>query len=101
MFTLKNPSYPEYIRFTDVSVLTLSMHPTQSNLIAVGKYDGNIAIYNKNHPDKEPQYQSNSVTNKHLGPISQVCVSAAERVCPNDWVPLRRFGGEATWRTAR
>ncbi|KAL0278511.1 UNVERIFIED_CONTAM: hypothetical protein PYX00_000318 [Menopon gallinae] len=72
LFTLKNPSYPEYIRFTDVSILSLSMHHTHSHLIAVGRYDGNIAIYNKNLPDADPQYQSNSVTNKHLGPVWQV-----------------------------
>lgn len=40
--------------------------------MAVGGIDGSLSIYNKNLMDKNPQYQSDSVINKHLGAIWQV-----------------------------
>lgn len=43
-------------------------------MIAVGRYDGNIAIYNTHLIDKQPQFQSDPVTNKHLGAVWQVLI---------------------------
>ena len=74
LFTLKNPSFPEYIRLTDFGLLTVSIHPKEAYLMAVGGIDGTLSIYNKNLLTKAPQYQSDSV-NKHLGAIWQVRIA--------------------------
>ncbi|KAG8284801.1 cytoplasmic dynein with WD40 domain [Homalodisca vitripennis] len=73
LFTLKNPSYPEYINSTDSGVMCLDFHPQHPYLVVVGLYDGTVAVYNIQLPTKERQFQSNSVTNKHGGIVWQVC----------------------------
>ncbi|KAJ3065806.1 hypothetical protein HK102_007808, partial [Quaeritorhiza haematococci] len=45
-FTLKNPSYPEYLFLTESGVMCLDFHPQHPSLIAVGFYDGSVAVYN-------------------------------------------------------
>ncbi|KAK6643167.1 hypothetical protein RUM43_004670 [Polyplax serrata] len=72
LFTLKNPSYPEYIRHTDSSAMCIATHPLQTHLVVIGMLDGNVAVYNTRLPDKCPQYQSNSVNKKHWGIVWQV-----------------------------
>lgn len=72
LFTLKNPSYPEFIRHTDSAAMSVATHPNLPYLIVIGMYDGNVAVYNTNSPDPLPQYQSNSVNNKHWGIVWQV-----------------------------
>jgi len=72
LFTLKNPSYPEYIRHTESAAMTVATHPNLAYLIVVGMYDGNVAVYNTHASDPLPQYQSNSVNNKHWGIVWQV-----------------------------
>lgn len=44
-YSLKNPSYPEYIISTEVGVMCLDVHPEQPSLIAVGFYNGEVAVY--------------------------------------------------------
>lgn len=72
LFTLKNPSYPEYINSTESGVMCLDFHPQHPYLVVVGLYDGTVAVYNIQLPTKERQFQSNSVTNKHGGIVWQV-----------------------------
>ena len=72
LFTLKNPSFPEYVCLTETGVMCVDIHPVHPFLICIGKYDGNVAVYNVQSPEKVPQYESNSVTNKHCGTVWQV-----------------------------
>ncbi|KAJ9593501.1 hypothetical protein L9F63_014954, partial [Diploptera punctata] len=72
LFTLKNPSFPEYVVTAETGVVCVDIHPKYTYLICVGKYDGNVAVYDAHAPGKEPQYESNSVTNKHCGIVWQV-----------------------------
>ncbi|EEB19823.1 dynein intermediate chain 1, axonemal, putative [Pediculus humanus corporis] len=101
LFTLKNPSYPEYVRITESSAMCVATHPTQTYLIAVGLLDGNVAVYNTHLPDKFPQHRSNSVNKKHCDAVWQVewganmqdgevnffSVSADGKVC--NWVLMQ------------
>ena len=46
MFNIQNANYPEYLYKTESGVMCLDFHPDVPNLIVVGMYDGNVAVYN-------------------------------------------------------
>uniref|UniRef100_A0A1B6DX00 Dynein intermediate chain 2, ciliary n=1 Tax=Clastoptera arizonana TaxID=38151 RepID=A0A1B6DX00_9HEMI len=73
LFTLKNPSFPEYINSADSGVMCLDFHYKHAYLVVVGLYDGTVLVYNVQLLTKEWQFQSNSVSNKHGGIVWQVC----------------------------
>nr|CAD7439327.1 unnamed protein product [Timema bartmani] len=73
LFTLKNPSFPEYICTTDSGVVCVDIHPKYPYLMVIGKYDGNVAVYDVHLPTRAPQYESNSVSNKHGGIVWETC----------------------------
>ena len=70
-FTLKNPSYPEYLYSTDSGVLCLDFHPQHPSMIAVGLYDGSVMIYNLQKKGDGPIFKS-SDKEKHMDPVWQV-----------------------------
>ncbi|XP_071349712.1 dynein, axonemal, intermediate chain 1, paralog 2 isoform X2 [Trachinotus anak] len=71
-YTLKNPSFPEYIYPTNSGVLCLDIHDQYSYLVAVGFYDGCVAVYNLKREGLEPVYKSTAKTGKHTDPVWQV-----------------------------
>ena len=72
-FTLKNPSYPEYIFSTESGISALDNNPNDYNLIAVGLYSGNVAVFDLSRPKEEnPIYFSTALTGKHSDPVWQV-----------------------------
>uniref|UniRef100_A0A665TGF1 Dynein axonemal intermediate chain 1 n=1 Tax=Echeneis naucrates TaxID=173247 RepID=A0A665TGF1_ECHNA len=71
-YTLKNPSFPEYIYLTTSGVLCLDIHDQHSYLVAVGFYDGCVAVYNLKQKGAEPVYKSTAKTGKHTDPVWQV-----------------------------
>ncbi|XP_074522509.1 dynein, axonemal, intermediate chain 1, paralog 2 [Halichoeres trimaculatus] len=71
-YSLKNPAFPEYIYPTDSSILCLDIHEQHSYLVAVGFYDGSVAVYNLKVKGMEPVYQSTAKTGKHTDPVWQV-----------------------------
>ena len=44
-YSLKNPSFPEYTVETDNGVMCIAVHPEQPSLLAVGFYNGEVAVY--------------------------------------------------------
>jgi dynein intermediate chain 1 len=44
-YSLKNPSFPEYTVETDNGVMCIDVHPEQPSLLAVGFYNGEVAVY--------------------------------------------------------
>ena len=46
LFTLKNPSFPEFIYQTESGVMSVHIHPQHPSMIAVGLYDGGVLVYN-------------------------------------------------------
>eukprot|EP01137_Pigoraptor_chileana_P035580 Opistho-2@29840 len=72
-FTLKNPSYPEYVFNTESGVMCLDFNRQHPSLLAVGLYDGSVAIYNVQEKTTKPMYQSTAKTGKHTDPVWQVC----------------------------
>lgn len=72
LFTLKNPSYPEFVRCTESGAMCVAIHPVQTHLIAIGMLNGNVAVFNTNSSEKSPRFQSDSVNKKHWGIVWQV-----------------------------
>ena len=71
-YTLKNTSYPEYSYSTNSSVLCLDFHPHHPSLLAVGCYNGNVAVYDLSKNRTQPLYLSSIHTGQHSDPVWQV-----------------------------
>lgn len=72
LFTLKNPSFPDYICLTDSGVMCADTHPKYPYMVVIGLYDGSVQIFNVHASCKEPSYRSNNVINKHRGIVWEV-----------------------------
>ncbi|XP_041638536.1 dynein, axonemal, intermediate chain 1, paralog 2 [Cheilinus undulatus] len=71
-YSLKNSAFPEYIYPTNSSVLCLDIHEQHTHLVAVGFYDGCVAVYNLKKEGQEPMYKSTAKNGKHTDPVWQV-----------------------------
>ncbi|XP_051270621.1 dynein, axonemal, intermediate chain 1, paralog 2 [Dicentrarchus labrax] len=71
-YSLKNSAFPEYIYPTSSGILCLDIHEQHSYLVAVGFYDGCVAVYNLKEEGVEPVYKSTAKTGKHTDPVWQV-----------------------------
>ena len=71
MFTLKNPSYPEYIGEMSSGATCISFHPKRGNYAACGLHNGGVAVFNIVGPKYLPSHLS-YVPNKHTGIVWQV-----------------------------
>ncbi|KAL2726546.1 hypothetical protein V1478_006824 [Vespula squamosa] len=72
LFSLKNPSYPEWICPTESPVMCLDFSIQHPHLLVIGVKDGSVAVYNIMLPPTEPQYKSNDVTQKHGGIVWEI-----------------------------
>ncbi|XP_057269643.1 dynein axonemal intermediate chain 1 isoform X4 [Pezoporus wallicus] len=70
LYTMKNPSFPEYIFSSESGIMCLDFHNDYPYLMAVGFYDGNVAIYNVK-ATSQPSYKS-CAKSKHTEPVWQV-----------------------------
>uniref|UniRef100_A0ACB8ENW9 Cytoplasmic dynein with WD40 domain n=1 Tax=Sphaerodactylus townsendi TaxID=933632 RepID=A0ACB8ENW9_9SAUR len=79
LYTLKNPSFPEYIFNSESGIMCADIHVDHPYLIVVGFYDGNVAIYNLKKPaSSQPGYKSSA--NRHTDPVWQVSMAWAEQL---------------------
>ncbi|XP_056408243.1 dynein axonemal intermediate chain 1 [Hyla sarda] len=72
LYTLKNPSNPEFTFSTESGVMCLDVHKDHPYLVAVGFYDGNVAIFNLKSESPQPKYMSSAKSGKHTDPVWQV-----------------------------
>ncbi|NWV07980.1 DNAI1 protein, partial [Ptilonorhynchus violaceus] len=72
LYTLKNPSFPEYAFSSESGVMCLDFNSEHPHLLAVGFYDGNVAIYNLRKATSQPSYKSGAKSGKHTEPVWQV-----------------------------
>lgn len=72
MFSLKNPSYPEYLCHSHTGVMSIDIHPKHSHMLAAGMADGNVAVYNLQVNSNEPKYISTARNGKHQDIVWQV-----------------------------
>lgn len=68
LYSLKNPEFPCHAFETDVGVMCLDIHPEHSYMIAVGLYDGSVAIFNLLKNTKSPVLRCASNI-KHTDPV--------------------------------
>ena len=78
LFSLKNPSYPEYVCKAPCGVMSIDFNPDHPHMLAAGLHDGNIAIYNLQRDRSEPCYRSDARTGKHRDIVWQVVTKAGE-----------------------
>lgn len=70
IYTLKNPSYPEFIYNTPSGVMCLDIHPKKAFLICVGFYDGNVGVFNILEKTRTtPTFMSTAKSGKHTDPV--------------------------------
>lgn len=74
LFTLKNPSYPDYICMTDSAVMCVDIHAKYPYMVVVGLFNGTVQVFNIDASCKMPAYTSNNVVDKHRGIVWEVRV---------------------------
>ena len=72
VFSLKNPSSPEFTYVAESGVMCLHFHPQHPSLLVVGLYDGNVLVYDLQNKTDTPIYRSSTKENKHMDPVWQV-----------------------------
>ena len=72
LFSLKNPSYPEYLCRTHCGIMSLDIHPTHTHMVAVGLYDGNVAVFDLRSKEPRASYLSSPSNGKHRDVAWQV-----------------------------
>jgi len=73
LYSLKNPSHPEYTCATDSGVMCLDWHPQHSSVLCVGLYDGTVCVYDTRSKKQAPIFQSTVKAGKHTDPVWEVC----------------------------
>uniref|UniRef100_UPI00398ECB69 dynein axonemal intermediate chain 4 isoform X3 n=1 Tax=Pristiophorus japonicus TaxID=55135 RepID=UPI00398ECB69 len=71
-WSLKNPMWPERTYNCESGVTALEFSADSPNLLAVGHYDGTVAIYNIRTPEDGLILDSSNDPNKHIGPVWQL-----------------------------
>lgn len=96
LYSMKNPSFPEYIFSSESGIMCLDMHVDHPYLVVVGHYDGNVAIYNLKKPQSQPSFRSSAKSGKHTDPVWQVSLRSgweAVGVAERQRVGLGAMGG--------
>jgi len=71
-WSIKNPEYPERYFHLSSGVTAVDFSAAHPNLLAVGMYDGTIAIYNVRNRNDMPALDSFESQGKHSSPVWQV-----------------------------
>ena len=72
LFSLKNPSYPEYACFSPCGVMCVDIHPKHPHMILAGLVRGNVAVYNLQIKTRKPSHVSSTGNGKHNDIVWQV-----------------------------
>ncbi|CRK96455.1 CLUMA_CG009995, isoform A [Clunio marinus] len=72
LFSIKNPSFPEYRITTESGAMCCDVHKKYPYLIVIGQYDGNVCVYNLQMGTKEPVYVSQGVNGKHSEAVWEI-----------------------------
>ncbi|NXK12490.1 WDR78 protein, partial [Herpetotheres cachinnans] len=107
-WSLKNPMWPERIFRCEHGVTALDFSMASPNLLAIGTYDGSVAIYNVRSCNDAALLDSSESSNKHTGPVWQlrwvkqdrgatgdgkkerlICISADGRI--TEWLIQKRL----------
>ncbi|XP_078075499.1 dynein axonemal intermediate chain 4 [Mustelus asterias] len=105
-WSLKNPMWPERVYYCDSGVSALEFSADSPNLLAVGHYDGTVAIYNIRNPENGLVLDSSNDLNKHIGPVWQLKWTAQDRNSKGDekegtLISIAADGRVAKWTLAK
>lgn len=84
LWSLKNPTHPERVYSLPCGVTAIDWSAYHPFLLAVGLYDGNVAIFDMRSEEDSPILESGSTTDKHHDPVWQV-----------QWIDKGMRGGES------
>lgn len=97
-FSLKNPAAPEIFIQTKSGVMSIDIHPEAANLVAVGLYDGSVAVYNLASKDYSvPTHRSTAITGKHTDPVWQVKWQADDVEKRHNFYSVSADGNIRSW----
>ncbi|XP_033737005.1 WD repeat-containing protein 78-like isoform X1 [Pecten maximus] len=82
-WSLKNPEFPERVYACKEGVTAIDFSRSNPNLLAVGLYDGGVAIYNVKNTQDEPIVDSFHNAGKHTAPVWHI-----------RWIEKERGSGE-------
>ncbi|CAF0853290.1 unnamed protein product [Brachionus calyciflorus] len=68
-WSLKNPEFPERFFKTESGVTSLAFSQKNSNLLAVGLFNGNILVFDVRNNNTIPLISTNDSEHKHLSPV--------------------------------
>jgi hypothetical protein len=71
-WSLKNPEYPQRVYRTECSVTSLAFANKSYNLLAVGLYDGTVAVYDVRKEEDKPVLESSYNGGKHSDSVWEV-----------------------------
>eukprot|EP00057_Strongylocentrotus_purpuratus_P025727 XP_011680201.1 PREDICTED: WD repeat-containing protein 78 [Strongylocentrotus purpuratus] len=102
-WSLKNPEYPERVFNCEAGVTAMDFSVSNPNLLAVGLYNGTVAIYNVRASSDEPILDSYESRSKHAAPVWQLQWVEKERGSSNDervevLVSISTDGRVAQWQ---
>ncbi|KAM8790185.1 dynein axonemal intermediate chain 4 [Rhynchonycteris naso] len=83
-WSIKNPMWPERIYQSPYGVTAVDFSMGSPNLLAVGYYNGTIAVYNVRNHSNTPVLDSSESPQKHLGPVWQLQWIEQDRGTPGD-----------------
>ncbi|XP_072173395.1 dynein axonemal intermediate chain 4-like [Diadema setosum] len=83
-WSLKNPEYPERVFNCEAGVTAMDFSASNPNLLAVGLYNGTVAIYNVRSSSDEPILDSYESHAKHAAPVWQLQWVDKERGSSSD-----------------
>ncbi|XP_059840356.1 dynein axonemal intermediate chain 4 isoform X2 [Hypanus sabinus] len=100
-WSLKNPMWPERIYHCESGVTALDFSSDSPNLLAVGFYDGLVAIYNVRNSENGLVLDSSNDMNKHIGPVWQLKWTEQDRNSKGDEKEGTLFSIAADGRIAK
>eukprot|EP00884_Botryococcus_braunii_P017202 jgi/Botrbrau1/4165/Bobra.0192s0032.2 len=98
--SLKKPSHPTITIPTESGAMCLDFHPGHPNMLAVGLYDGRVAVYDLLTPDK-PMYCCTTATGKHSDAVWQVRWQADDGKKHTQLISVSGDGRITQWSLAK
>jgi len=68
-WSLKNPAFPQKVINTKFGVTSLDFSTEHPHLLAIGLYDGSVAVYDIRDETDKPTLESQHATGKHSEPV--------------------------------
>lgn len=101
LYSLKNPSWPEYSCTTPSGVMCIDWHPQHSSICCVGLYDGTVCVYDVRSKTQAPIYQSTVKTGKHTDPVWEVCWQQEDLAKNLNFFSISSDGRVTLWTLAK